>query len=188
MSASSVNLPGVEKRKISQWWDCWLVSKMCQGEESYYSFPCSQICFWQPHGVQIASVCVEIPCLSSLIMFSGSLFAETRCPFSLFCLCSTHPVSYLELLEAKFLFSDEHLPMLTHESCWQYRRSLPSRSWGKEKAWKAYVAVWWQSTERDTRLLRPHMQMELDFSPMLGESFSRENRVSATHLLPRAIS
>lgn len=60
--------------------------------------------------LQIPSLSVQPYCVHLIC------FTKTRCPFSLFSLYSSHSDSYLELLEAKLLFSEEHLATLMHES------------------------------------------------------------------------
>lgn len=133
------------------------------------------MCFWQTTG------CSENwhPCTNRLSVQSCwvrciSVLQRLGVPSCSF-VFALHLISYLRLHRSQVSLFDEHLPTLTHISHWSYRLSLPSRSQGKEKAWKAFVRVWWQSTEGEMGLLRPQMQMEVEFSFMLEGSFSPES-------------
>lgn len=135
---------------------------------------------------------------SHLFNFTGPMylcFAKTRCPFSLFCLRSTHLISYLKLCRSQvslFRWASPHintwitlvLPIvLTLPPSTPGHLLKPSKSVGLEGLSRCSVAIY-----REMRLLRTQMQMEIDFSPMLEGSFSLESRVSVTHLLLRVIS
>lgn len=132
-------------------------------------------CFWQTTWCSDSRCSCTNPICPILLCPVYLCFVKTRCPFSLFCLCSTHPISYLKLCGSQvslFRWASPHINTWITQTL---QIVLTLCSLGKEKAWKAYVYVWWQSTERERRLLRPQMKMEVDFSLMLEGSFSPES-------------
>lgn len=126
------------------------------------------MCRWQPHGVQIASVHVEIPSVRPHCVQWISVLQRLLVP-SLFCLCSTHPISCLELCGSQlslFTWTSPHVNawiMLTIQAT-LIRQVLRERE--SLGGWSRCMTAVWEEGNQDCRDRKCTRRL-----PMLEESF-----------------